>query len=188
MNPVLSNLKFRKTLFWVTTIFLTIHILLGSLSIFFNINFLPDKLNSFYKKLLVLGPFFTHTRIATSPHLYISYSSSGSWSPFQDVGSKNFADFQQHLWRYNRLKWSDYERYTGRKAFKEIKSLKHIDGSEGIATAELIQYISRLQLHTQSDSIKLVYILNTWQPESRSVKTDTAFAVIFKPTKGGASE
>ncbi len=188
MNPVFSNQKFKKVLFWLTALFLTLHLLLAIQTIFLKIDFLPSKINSFYKKLIVLGPFFSDSRIITSPHLYVSYpSSSGEWSPFRDVGQENFAYFQKHPWRYDHLKWSDYERYASRKAYKEIKPLKYIDGSEGVASAELVQYVKRLQ-SLQPDSTRLIYIWNTWHSESQSIKTDTAFTVIYKPKKGGASQ
>ncbi len=188
MNLISSNQKFRKVLFWLATLFFAFHILLALQAIFFKIDFLPARVNSFYKKLIVLGPFFSDSRITTSPHLYVSCpSSSGEWLPFRNVGLENFRDFQTYPWRYDQLKLSDYERYVSRKAYKEIKALKYIDGSEGIATTELIQYVIRLQ-PSQTDSIKIIYIWNTWQPESQSTKTDTAFAVIYKPKKGGASQ
>ena len=188
MNPASSNQKFRKTLFWFTIIFLSVHIFLGSLSILYPIDFVPGKLNSFYKKLIVLGPFFIDTRIKTSPHLYISDSSpSGDWLPFQDIAQENFSNFQQHPWRYDKLKWSDYERYVTREAHTEIHLLKNIDGSEGKASLELTRYISMVQ-HSQSDSIWLLFVWNTWQPDSQSVKTDTAFNVVLKPKTVGTSE
>lgn len=187
MNLISSNQKFKKVLFWLATLFLAFHILLALQIIFFKIDFLPSKINSFYKKLIVLGPFFNDTRITTSPHLYVSYpSSSGEWLPFRDVGLENFTNFQTYPWRYDQLKWSDYERYVSRKAYKEITALKYIEGSEGAATTELIQYVIRLQ-PSQTDSIKIIYIWNTWQSESLSLKMDTAFAVLYKPNKGGTS-
>jgi hypothetical protein len=188
MNSTSSNQKFKKVLFWMATLFLALHILLAIQSIFFKIDFLPGRINSFYKKLIVLGPFFSDTRIQTSPHLFVRYpTSSGEWSPFHEAGLANFRDFKNHPWRYDQLKWSDYERYVSRKAYTEIRALKYIDGSEGMASAELIQYVRKLP-SSEPDSVMLTYIWNTWQPETRSVKTDTAFAVMFKPTKGEATQ
>jgi hypothetical protein len=187
MSQDSSNRKFRKILFWFTTIFLVGHIVFTAQCIFIKADILPGKLNAFYKKLIVLGPFFMETRIVSSPHLYVSYlSNDGKWSAFQDMGKENFTEFQEHPWRYNKSKWSEYERYVTRKAYNEIHSLKYIDGSEGIASSELIQYVS--SQYPQSDSVRLVYLWNTWQPESQTNKTDTGFHVIFKPKLNEVSE
>ncbi len=185
MNQDSSNQKFRKILFWFTALFFAAHILLTLQFIFFKADVLPGSLNSFYKKLIALGPFFSDTRIKTSPHLYVSHlSSAGNWSSFHDISQENFDDFQQHQWRYHNSKWGEYQRYVARKAYAEIDSLKQIDGSEGVASAELIRYIS-IHHDQQSDSIKLLYVWNTWQPKSKSILSDTAFRVVFKPVKSG---
>jgi hypothetical protein len=186
MKPVLSKQKFVKTLFWLTTIFLSTHILLGSLCIFFKDNFLPKKINWFYSNIIVLGPFFQQDRITMSPHLNVSFfSKTDGWSPFRDMAKENVLDFQQHPWRYEKLKWSNYEHHILRKASGEIHALKYLDGSEGKASAELLRYVHS-QNPLASDSIKLVYTRSVWQPKIRSFKVDTAFNVIFKPTKSGA--
>lgn len=184
MNSSSSNRKFRKTLFWLTTIFLGIHIVLCSLVVFVKVDFLPAKLNSFYSRLIILGPFFSADRISSSPHLYVStFSPEDGWSPFRDIAHEHFVKFQQHPWRYNELKWSDCERYLAYKSYDEIKSLRIIDGSEGTATVALMQYMN-MCYSSVPDSIRLVYVWNIWQPQSRSIKVDTAFNVVFKPKKG----
>jgi len=181
MDQMASLKKFKGILFWFTTVILTIHILLAVSGIFFNVNFLPHQLNSFYRKLVVLGPFFIADRIITSPHVYVStLNSSGEWSPMKDVGYERLLDYQHHPWRLHKLKWSEYERYVALKAYPEIDSLKQIDGREGTFSKELIQY-ARMCSPADADSIKVLYTWNSWQVESKSVKTDTAFYVTFKP-------
>ena len=83
--------------------------------------------------------------------------------------------------------WSDYERYVIRKANPEVKSLTEIDGSEGAASLELIQYLNLLH-PDKPDSIMLLCVWNTWQPVIKSVKLDTAFFVVYKSKKGGSAE
>jgi hypothetical protein len=188
MDQISSRNKFKRILFWFTTIILTIHISLGLSGIFFTINFLPHKLNSFYKKLVVLGPFFSADRIVTSPHVYIStLASSGEWSPAKDMGLESFLEYRHHPWRFDKLKWNDYEQHVARKAFPEIDSLKQIDGSEGNFSKALIRYAS-MSLPPDIDSIKVLYIWNSWQVESKSVKMDTAFCVTFKPKQSGSPD
>ncbi len=185
MDQISSRDRFRKILFWFTTIFLAFHILLALASVFFTINFLPRKITSFYTKLVVLGPFFTDARITTSPHVYISkHNSSVGWSPMRDIGYERFLEFQHQLWRFDKLKWSDYERSIAFKAYAEVDSLKQIDGSEGNFSKELIRYAS-LRVPAAVDSIKVLYIWNSWQIENGSVKKDTAFYVTFKPQHRG---
>ena len=184
---ILSHIRFRKILFWLTTIFFGMHILITLQFILFNSNFLPSKVNAIYNKLIIIGPFFSDDRIVVSPHLYLSFSTpSGGWSPYRDVARENFSDYEQHFWRYKKLMWSDYERYIADKAYEEIKYLKIINGSEGVASNELTQYVHSLQ--HQADSIQLLYIWNTWQPTRQSYKSDTAFFVAYRPIKDEVSK
>jgi len=183
MNTVSSDKKFKKTLFWFTSTFIAIHILISSLYIFNSIDFLPARLVSIYKKLLVLGPFFADDWITKSPHLYISHSSlKGIWLPPIDVSQENLLAFKNSPWRYNQLKWTNYHRYLSHKAYEEIQDLKYIEGREGQASLELIQYGRQLR-YPESDSIRFLLTWNTWIPLNQVVKIDTAFNVVFKAKK-----
>ncbi len=188
MNLHSSNSMLNKILFRITITLISIHIVLAAQYIFFNLDIFPTKIKSFYKKLVILGPFFSDDRIAVSPHLFVSYpSASGVWSPFRDMAQENFNTFQQHPWRYDKLKWSDYERYVMRKANPEVNSSTEIDGSEGAASLELIQYLNVLHPN-KPDSIMLLCVWNTWQPAIKSVKSDTAFFVVYKLKNGGSAK
>lgn len=117
-----------------------------------------NRVLTFYRRFVVLGPFFSESTIAGAPHLYVSYHAGGSWSKAVDYACHDVA--QPHR-RY---------RATKRRAFEEylIKRVEKVKDPRPHATVvrELEGYLTQREMPQGTDSIR-VSIVRT------SVKGDT---------------
>ena len=140
------------------------------------------SLGKLYNQLVLLGPFFTESRIKTSPHLYISFKVKDTWSPFVDHGLANFKSYCQHPWRYGKLHYGDFERYISLQIGEQIRHKEFKGMGSSRAFRELNQFIVQEVISRQVDSVSLVYGLNVYLPETKTVRFDTVFKYTYNPS------
>ena len=149
------------------------------------------KLNvvaSIYNQLILLGPFFQESRIKASPRLYVSYNKKGVWSSYRNYGEENFLSYQGNMWNYYRLHLSDYERYISNQigSQKNTNDFEHVKNSR--AFRELNQYVIREILEEPVDSVRLLYGVNSYLPESKISRFDTIFSYRYNLNQIAASK
>lgn len=136
----------------------------------------------FYNQLILLGPFFQESRIKSSARLYVSYNKQGEWSSLRNYGSENFSIYKPNILNYYRLHLSDFERYISHEVgtqkmggFEEVKERR--------VFRELNQYVTRELIREPVDSVRLLYGVNVYLPESNSSRFDTIFFYRYNPNQ-----
>ena len=153
------------------------------LCIFFALNPIGSlsktRIGSFYTSRFIIGPFFLADRLKVSPHLLVSYKvSDEGWSPFQDAGMAKLRTYQAKPWLYNELAEAHFLGHVNRK-MKSRDSSQHIFKNKEFKA--LNSYVIRKVLPSgKIDSVKLVYLLNTYDVKSGSVKSDTSWTLSYK--------
>lgn len=166
-------------------ILVLIHMLLAVLTAF-----LPPKhiksniVASFYNQLILLGPFFQESRITSSPHLYVRFKRKDVWSSYRDYASENFLIYKRNPWNYYRLHHSDFQRYiTHEVGQQKTKGFNEVINSRGFR--ELNQHVVDELIDGPVDSLTLLYVVNTYLPESKSSRLDTIFSYTYNPNQVG---
>jgi len=145
-------------------------------------------LRSLYSHLILLGPFFQESRITSSPHLYISYKVNDSWSPVADPGIANFTFYREHPWRYDKLHYSDFERYIALQVGQKARSKEFQDVQHSRPFRELNHFILREVIREPVDSVSIVYGLNFYSPETKAMRFDTVFNYTYNPNVIGPAK
>jgi hypothetical protein len=138
-----------------------------------------------YKRVFLIGPFYTEHRISISPSLYIRYKDSvGEWSPLVDYGSDLHRQYYSAPWRYDKLKQDDLMRHFMREAFNtkwkhshdpaEVSNTKQFCTLSAFITKELID-------KENVDSIHLIYSFSAFSAEQSAFKVDTVWNITFNP-------
>lgn len=137
---------------------LLIHVVMGVVIVLSPEVSAGNRILTFYRRFVVLGPFFSEPTIAGAPHLYVSYHSGGSWNKAVDYACHDVA--QPHR-RYSAAKRRAFEEYLV-KRMEKVKDPR----SNATAVRELEGYLFRQEMPQGTDSIR-VTIVRT------SVKRDT---------------
>jgi len=149
---------------------------------------LQNKAVKIYKQLMILGPFFTESRIKSSHYLSVRYKKNGTWSSPREYAKENFLFYCENPWRYDRLPYGDYEKrlsYTvGKLAEKQPLDLVKKSSS----FRELNEFILQENIHEKVDSIHLIYGLNQYHPDKGIYTLDTIFNWMYNPNSIGKSK
>ncbi len=140
------------------------------------------KIITLYKQLVVVGPFFTESRIKTSHYLAVSYKRDGKWSTPREYGKEYFLHYTRRPWRFDKLPYNDYEKrlsyevgqFSGLKTFEKIKA--------NSSFRELNNFVLKEYINAPVDSLTLTYALNEYIPEIKSYNLDTVFTYTYNPT------
>jgi hypothetical protein len=131
----------------------------------------------FYRRLVLLGPFFGEDRIQTSPHLFARYKEGGEWSPVSDNGLTH----SPTLWQYGGRMKQDYVQYLSRS----ISRSKNKDPEKIRKTANFKRLHHYLAGKTfagkEPDSVQLIYVVRWYVPETKVVNADTLFNFKYDP-------
>ncbi len=158
---------------------LGLHVFIAISSLLLPAHYSPLKLITFYRKHILVGPFFQDERIKYTSHLYVSYLKDGKWSLPHDYAYENFIYYTQHPWRYDKLHEGDYEAYAA-WSLSEVKASK-VHSSK--AFRELNQYVTAALIKRAVDSVSIVYLRKHYQPETDDFRMDTLFVYQYDPGK-----
>lgn len=132
-----------------------------------------------YQKFFLVGPFFSDERIRATPQTYVDfYSINEGWHRPTHYGHEHFLAYHHAPWRYARLKRADFERSLFRNTFG--KNPVDFQGTEQLRAAAA--YIEHELLAGEAvDSVRVLYVIDTWLPRHGKMKRDTLVDYRYKP-------
>lgn len=150
---------------------IVVHILLGVVVAVYPGVGGNNSLLHFYRRFVVLGPFFSETRIQSKSHLLISQRRDGVWSQLTDYGCEDVADS-----RMNRLS------AVQRRAF-EVFLLGQKDRATGPADVsralrELEAYVLSQERFMEADSFVIADVRRRAMEDQAHI--DTVFQHRFR--------
>lgn len=179
MTP--STNKFRVSVGIAAVMILSIHICLATAA-FFDLGATNPVIKA-YRQLILLGPFFSESRIKHSHFLSFQFSYGGKWSEVIEPLKTHFAEYANAPWRMNKTAFIAYERFLANAVsdLQKIKSPDQIQRSKAFRELSAFVIGEYARDHMPPDSVKLVYGLYEYLPADRTYKEDTLFVYKFNP-------
>jgi hypothetical protein len=146
------------------------------------------KLVSIYRQLIVLGPFFTESRIKHSHFLSFRYKQNNDWSVTREFTKEQFSGYFKRPWQIDKLTYINYERQLGfaigavaaNQPFEKVKN--------NTSFRELNAFLVQEIIKTPVDSIQIVYGLDQFIPGTKSYSLDTVFVYTYNPNLIGKAK
>ena len=143
------------------------------------------KIVNVYRQLVLLGPFFTESRIHSTHYLSFRYKRENNWSTFRNLGREQFVSYQENPWRWDKLSQIGYQRHLAytigelatRQSFEAIK--------RNSAFRELNGFLHAGFIPVAADSIQIVGSMESYIPKSRAYRQDTVFMFTYNPSSIG---
>jgi hypothetical protein len=147
-----------------------------------------NKMLGMYKQLVLLGPFFTESRIQATRHLFIRYKKNNTWSPFRDPSQEHFAAYRSSPWRWDKLSYLGYERHLSqaiedharRGSFESVRNSGAFRELNGFLVGELIPM--------PVDSVEVICEVVRYIPGKKQYLLDTTFAFSYNPQSVGEAK
>jgi hypothetical protein len=161
---------------------IVLHIGLAFLAIAFGDRFIHNPVVKIYRQLVVLGPFFTESRIQDSHCLSITYKQNDTtWSSPRVLSKESFSMYSEKPGQLNRLAYLGYERYLIHSISQSLTqhSIEKVHNSSPFR--ELNGFLLAEIVKVPVDSMRLVYTLNHYIPDTKSYVTDTVFVHSYNP-------
>lgn len=141
-----------------------------------------SKIARVYRQTVVLGPFFTASRIKQSHYLSFRYKKNDTWSEYRELAKEHFLAYCTSPWRIDKLSYIGYERYlanaigeqAGHWSFEKLKNASSFRELNAFLTHEVIKM--------PVDSIRIACGLDNYNPRTKSYLLDTVFVFTYNPT------
>jgi len=168
---------------------ISIHIAISLYVLVVPFQFQPKhKLVSVYRQLVVLGPFFTESRIKHSHFLSFRYKQHQGWSVTREFTKEQFYAYFNSPWRIDKLSYINYERQLGfaigavaaRVPFENVKT--------NSSFRELNEFLVQEIIKAPVDSIQIIYGLDQFIPDTKSYSLDTVFVYTYNPNLIGKAK
>ena len=170
----------------IALVIVLFHMILGLYVAFVPDQFLSsNKLTNAYRRLVVLGPFFTDSRIKQSQFLSVRYLQHHTWSTFRVFGKEHFASYYRRPWQYSNLAYIGYERQLAHSVATEAKSKPFESVRKSVVFRELNEFLVEELIKKQVDSIQLVCGWDYYDPSAKSYLPDTLFVYTYNPNDIG---
>lgn len=170
------GMRARTLVGLVACVLLLVHVLLGVLIVVRPEASEGSRLLTFYRRLIVLGPFFQEARIVSSPHLLVRYQKHGTWSDPIDPGCVEVALTGGE---YRALKNRSFEEFLGSRVIRDRRASRNRR-----ALRELEHYLRWRAGERQADSLEVAFIFRRQRMASHEsqgeVYADTMFVHRFK--------
>lgn len=173
----------------IAALIITLHIGLCLYVSFVPYHALPrKKILAVYRQLVVLGPFFTESRINYSHHFSVRYKRHNGWSSARQFGKEHFEHYRNNPIRWDKLAYIGYENQLtfDLGAFAKGSPFETVQKSS--AFRELNEFVMQELIKESVDSVQLIYGLNYFYPESKSSRMDTVFAYTYNPNVIGKAK
>lgn len=162
--------KFAGILGTLACLMLVLHIAMALLLIAWPEVSKTNRVLSFYRRFVVLGPFFQEARIVSAPHLLVSQYKAGVWSDKIDFACLEVAGADG---KYQALRWQSFENSLASR----VASTKRND-AHSRARRELENYLRSRPTFTQADSLAVTYIRRS--AVGATVQVDTVYRHRFQ--------
>ncbi|HTE29875.1 MAG TPA: hypothetical protein VK666_05840 [Chryseolinea sp.] len=176
-----SLTAFTRKVGYIACVVVVLHVVLALVSLFLPRHVaMHMPLISFYRKMVVLGPYFQAFRLTSSWHLLVSTKQNGSWSSLVDHTDDDFKQYSRQPWRYDLLHSGDYENFAAWEvSVKDQKSIGEVSAQRHFRA--LNQYVVHELIDGPVDSVMLVYVCHTYRPDHKNYQVDTLFNYRYDP-------
>ena len=177
--------KFQIGFIALSTIIL--HISLALLATAFGTH---NSVFNIYRQLVMLGPFFSESRIQDSHCLTITYKQDGdaAWSAPRMLSQESFSMYREKPWQWNKLAYLGYERYLAHSISQSLASHSVEKVHSSTLFREMNGFLLSEIVNMPVDSMRLVYTLKHYMPDTKSYVTDTVFAHSYNPASIGKAK
>jgi hypothetical protein len=174
--------KKRFQIGFIALCIIVMHIGLAILATAFGDKLIHNPVIKIYRQLVVLGPFFTESGIQDSHCLSIAYKQNdATWSSPRVLSKESFSMYSEKPWQLNRLAYLGYERYLTHSISQSLTqhSIERVHNSN--AFRELNEFLLEEIVKVPVDSMRLIYTLNHYNPDTKSYVIDTVFVHSYNP-------
>jgi hypothetical protein len=145
-----------------------VHILLASLVIIMPEASRINPVLKFYRRFVVLGPFFPESRIRSKSHLMISQYKDGAWSNPADYACDDIADGIGN--RYLALQRRSFEVFLTARAARATR-----DKDRARTLSELEMYVRSQERFSEADSIAIMGVRRGSANEDQAIEIQHKF-------------
>jgi len=147
-----------------------------------------NRIVSVYKQLVLLGPFFTESRIKSTRYLSVRYKNQNTWSSVRNLSREHFASYHTNPWRWDKLSYVAYETHLARSVENIAKGRPFEAVKKSAAFRELNGFLIQEFIKTPVDSVEIVGHAATYVPRSRAYLLDTTFVFTYNPKSIGEAK
>jgi hypothetical protein len=134
-----------------------------------------------FRQLVLLGPFFTESRIKSTRHLSIRYKQDNAWSSFRNLSHEHFAGYRARPWRWDKLAYIGYETDLALTLGRAAKG-RPLDAIKNNSSfQELNGFLLQEFIPQHVDSVQIIGHGVTYIPASQSFLSDTTFVFTYNP-------
>jgi hypothetical protein len=173
----------------ITLVIITLHVSVALYLFFAPKKYQPqNRITSLYRQLVLLGPFFTESRINYSPYFSIRYKAQAHWSAVRELGTESFSSYLDQPWQVKHLAYIVYEKQLA----DELASINK-DGSweklqRSSAFREFNGFVLGEIIQSPADSINVVYALRYLNRKEDAATLDTVFNITYSPLSIGKAK
>lgn len=169
---------------------IVLHISLAFFATTFGERLTHNPVVKIYRQLVMLGPFFTESRIQDSHFLSITYKQKidTAWSSPRMLSQEAFSRYTEKPWQWNRLAYLGYERYLTHSISQSLASKPVEKVHSSSPFRELNGFLLSEIVKVPVDSMRMVYTLKHYIPYTKSYVTDTVFAHSYNPASIGKAK
>jgi len=161
---------------------LLLHLLLCIYCVVTPDRFIPrNSVTTIYRNLILLGPFFTESRILDSHYLSYRYKIADSWSDVRHLSREHFALYSEVPWRIDHLSAINYERYLLRSMHETANGYSFQEVRKTKPFRELNSFLVNEVVTQPTDSTQITYTTDRYLPDTKSFALDTVFTFIYNP-------
>ena len=134
-----------------------------------------------YRQLVLLGPFFTESRIKSTRYLSIRYKHDNAWSSFRNLSQEHFSAYRASPWRWDKLAYIGYETDLALTLGPVAKG-RPLDAIKNSSSfQELNGFLMQEFIPAHVDSVQVIGHGITYVPTSQTFLSDTTFVFTYNP-------
>ena len=166
----------------IALLIISLHIVLCLYLLFAPAKFRSQNgLVSVFRQLVLLGPFFTESRIKSTRYLSIRYKQDGAWSSFRNLSQEHFEAYRARPWRWDKLAYIGYETDLALTLGRVAKG-RPLDAIKNSSSfQELNGFLIQEFIPEQVDSVQVIGHGVTYVPTSQTFLSDTTFVFTYNP-------
>ena len=179
----MNNQKKQYRIGLIVLVIISLHIVLCLYFVFAPAQFrVRNRAVNVYRQLIVLGPFFTESKIKSTHYLLLRYKRNGVWSDSRNLSREHLLVYRSNPLRWDMLSKIGYETHLA-YAMSDLAKAKPFETTKKSAVfQELNGFLMQEFIPVTVDSVHLVGQLETYVPTTRNYLLDTTFVVTYNPT------
>jgi hypothetical protein len=171
---------------FIALVIVAIHIFLSVIVFFAPEQILPhNRVVNLYRQLVLLGPFFTESRIKYSHRLAIQYKHDNVWSQPREFGKERFAAYIDQPWKVQHLAYIGYEKMLAAEIAQVTEKHTMELVLKSSSFREMNSFLTNELIKFPVDSIRILYGLDHYHLQQKSFSVDTLFMFTYNPNTVG---